>query len=38
MTLNLLPVIGEIVLYIKRNLVDTPDEVNLEAMITNWFA
>ncbi len=27
MTLNLLPVIGVIVLYIKRNLLDTPDEV-----------
>ena len=27
MTLNLLPVIGDIVLYIKRDLLDTPEEV-----------
>ena len=28
MTVNLLPVIGEIVLYIKRNLLDVPEEVS----------
>ncbi len=27
MTMSLLPVVGEIVLYIKRNLVDSPEEV-----------
>ena len=46
MTLNLLPVIGDIVLYIKRDLLDTPEEVSfgsddykLVCIETNvWFA
>jgi len=46
MTLNLLPVIGDIVLYIKRDLLDTPEEVifgsddyKLVCIETNvWFA